>query len=804
MKKETPWKLTYDKFNLAEEGLRESLCALGNGYFGTRGSAYESMAGRFHYPGTYVAGLYNRLPTHIAGRTILNEDLVNCPNWCFLTFKIGDGGWVYPSTVNMLSYRQELDMHGGVLSRKMRFKDYQGRRTLVETKRIVSMDNHHCGAFEYIITPENYSEWITVRTMLDGTVLNTGVERYKQLNSKHWISRSLGSFPKNGIYLTMRTSQSRIELCQAATIRVFVANKEKRFSVKHLMKGKERIGQEFRIFAREKTSYNIEKITYIYSSRDSGIKNPQSSSLEAAKKPHRFSTLLKNHEQAWEGLWEKSDVVIEGDAFSQRVMRLHLFHLMQTASPHNAKIDAGLPARGLGGEAYRGHIFWDSIFTMPFYDLHLPDVSKALLTYRYKRLPKAREYAREKGYEGAMIPWQSGSSGREETQVVHLNPLSGKWGLDHSSNQRHVSIAIAYNVWNYWKRTKDISFLKRYGAEIVLSIAQFLSSLVRYDARDKRYHTKGIMGPDEFHEKFPGYKKPGLKDNAYTNLMIAWVLTKAQETFLLLPEKTRQRLMERLRFSNKDVARWEHIAERMNVIIGEDGVISQFLGYFDLKELDWDGYRAEYGNIHRMDRILKAEGKSPDEYKLSKQADVLMLFYLLPFSELKKLFNQLGYDFDKNMVRKNYEYYVKRTSHGSTLSRVVHSLVALQLGKHQVGWRLFKEVLDSDINDAQGGTTPEGIHVGVMGGSFVIAMKGFAGINILDDRVSIEPNLPKQWKNIKFKLAFQDRLISLFITQKAILISVIDQKEDLTPLCFEIKGKLHKLSPNKKLQIAYR
>ncbi len=180
------WTMVYERFEPAEESLRESLCTLGNGYFATRGAAPEAVASRIHYPGTYINGAYNRLRTNIAGRAIVNEDLVNCPNWIFLTFKIGNGEWFYPSHSRILSFRQKLDMRYGVLNRKIRFQNRKSQRTCVEMNRIVSMADPHCGAFEYIITAENYSEPITVRTMLDGTVLNTGVERYRQLNSKHW------------------------------------------------------------------------------------------------------------------------------------------------------------------------------------------------------------------------------------------------------------------------------------------------------------------------------------------------------------------------------------------------------------------------------------------------------------------------------------------------------------------------------------------------------------------------------------------------------------------------------------------
>ncbi|NQT28236.1 MAG: hypothetical protein HQ570_01405, partial [Candidatus Omnitrophica bacterium] len=214
-----PWTIVYERFEPAEEALREALCTLGNGYFATRGAVSESVASKIHYPGTYIAGVYNRLVTHIAGRTVVNEDMVNCPNWVFLTFKIGDSEWFYPSMSRILSFKQKLDMRKGILSRKIRFQNRKGHKTFVEMNRIVHMDNPHCGAFEYIIIPENYNEWITVRTMLDGTVLNTGVERYRQLNSKHWKASSLGSFERNGIFLSMKTSRSKIEVAQATKTR---------------------------------------------------------------------------------------------------------------------------------------------------------------------------------------------------------------------------------------------------------------------------------------------------------------------------------------------------------------------------------------------------------------------------------------------------------------------------------------------------------------------------------------------------------------------------------------------------------
>jgi len=797
-RKISPWTIVYEQFNPAEENLRESLCTLGNGYFGTRGAISESVASKIHYPGTYFAGLYNRLITNVAGKKITNEDLVNCPNWIFLTFKIGDGEWFLPTANKILSFSQKLDMKKGVLTRKIRFQNRKKQRTFVETSRIVHMADAHCAALEYIIIPENYKEWITVRTMLDGTVLNTGVERYKQLNSKHWKPVSLGSFEQNGIFLSMKTSQSRIELCEAAKIRIFTNDKEIKPAIRHLMKGKERIGQEFKFFARERHSYQIEKNVALYTSKDEAGGSPTVLAKKALNRPQRYGTLLKSHQKAWEDLWGKFDIQVEGHSFTQRALRLHIFHLLQTASLHRMRIDAGLPARGLHGEAYRGHIFWDELFAMSVYNLHSPDISKALLLYRYRRLPKAWEYASKEAYQGSMFPWQSGSSGKEETQVVHLNPLSGQWGPDYSCRQRHISFAIVYNIWEYWQVTGDFAFLIRYGGEMILSIARFWASLVKYDSSDGRYHTRGIMGPDEFHEKFPGSIRPGVKDNAYTNLMIVWTLLKAQEVIKILPEGRKKRIMKKIKLEQKEFYLWSEIIHKICLVVNSEGIISQFDGYFKLQELDWKGYRAEYGDIHRLDRILKAEGESPDNYKVSKQADVLMMFYLLPVFEIKDIFQRLEYNFCEDTLRKNYNYYTKRTSHGSTLSKVVSCFLAQSLNKPKEAWQNFLDVLNSDINDIQGGTTSEGIHLGVMGGSIDIAIRGFAGLKMIRDKVKLDPKLPKSWRRIKFKFLYKGTWISVSLSRHQ--AGILEQGQVSVPV--EINGKIYYPFLGKKLKVS--
>jgi len=799
------WKLTYDRFDPEKENLREALCTLGNGYVGTRGAVQETTATGVHYPGTYIAGVFNAMPTDIAGRTIINEDFVNCPNWLMLNYRIEDGPWFNRMKVRVLSWKMDLNMRKGILSRRLRWQDDQGRITLVEDHRLVSMADPHLCALRCTITPENYSGRIMIRSGIDGLVLNRGVERYKQLISKHLEPSQHGSFGADGVFLQMQTIQSKIQITEAQRTLVFHNGEQLKPEMRVILHGRERIIQEFALQAQQGQKYSIEKLVSIYTSRDHGVSDSCTLCQEKAAGVASFDSLYKPHQAKWRALWKRYDIQLDGEAFVQQVLRLHTFHLLQSASTYNEDIDAGLPARGLHGEAYRGHIFWDQLYSFPFYNLRSPEITRALLMYRYRRLGAAKEYARQHGYKGAMYPWQSASTGEETTQIIHLNPMSGTWGPDYSSLQRHVSIAVAYNVWTYYIISGDRNFLDRYGAEMIFEIALFWSSIAQVDPQTGRYGINGVMGPDEFHEKYPGANKGGINNNAYTNIMVVWLIEKALELMAILTKEDLNALMVKVGIDEEEIQRWRLIVKKMMVPMEKDGLIHQFEGYMDLKELDWDDYRARYENIHRVDRILKAEGLSPDSYKVAKQADTLLLFYLLNEDELNRILKNLGYPYKKDMLKRNYDYYITRTSHGSTLSLIVHAYLAHLLGDNEQFMAFFRQTLESDINDIQGGTTKEGIHVGVMGGSINLLFQCFAGLQILEDRIALRPFLPQEWKKIHFDFRYKDIWFQVVISRKRVVVRAAPLYEiSLLPsrsIPVVIKGKNHSLTPGKPLTV---
>lgn len=791
------WTLTYQDFDPLKERTREALLTIGNGYFGTRGAMEETASSSVHSPGTYIAGLYNRLVSKVGERMVENEDFVNAPDWLPVTFRIEKEPWFDFDKVKFLEFNKTLDFRTGVYSRRLVFEDGQGRITSIDSQRFASMNNPHQAALQYTITPLSYSGNITIRSGINGLIINEGVERYSQLNQTHLKPTEEGH-QANIIDVVVETTQSGITIAQAVAHRLFLEEQELKQEPR-TNSSPARAFQEFTTQVIQGQSITLEKIVAIYTSKPDDVTNPTGKALKLAKVPQRYNELAALSADAWRDIWNKIDLKIEGSRMDQKLLRLHLYHLIVSASPHNKSIDASFTARGLHGEAYRGHIFWDELFILPFYNIHFPETARATLMYRYNRLERAREYASQHGYKGAMFPWQSGSDGREETQVVHLNPLTGEWGDDFSSLQRHVSLAIAYNVWKYFNTTGDMEFLRDYGIEMFLEICRFWASKTIYNSETKRYSIPGVMGPDEFHEKYPDSDQGGLRDNAYTNILVAWVFKKA---CLMLDrmDQEAEKVKKKIHLTTDEINNWKDIGHNLNLAISNQGIIAQYDGYFELKELDWDYYRTKYGNIYRLDRILKAEGKSPDEYKVAKQADTLMIFYILDEKEVKEIMSDMGYKPVNDLLKRNMDYYLGRTSHGSTLSKVVHAQLANMTGDAKLSSELYEDALSSDYNDIQGGTTAEGIHLGVMAGTILIALQSFAGLSLSGEHIRINPRLLKKWQSISFKFSFRGNDYAVKIVDHTIELTSGDQGGRALPV--EIAGKIYQVSDHEKLVVA--
>ncbi len=782
-----PWTLTLGGYVAADERLREALCTLGNGYLAVRGAAPECDAGEFHYPATYVAGVYNRLTDQVAGVTIDNESLVNLPNWLPVTFRIDDGAWFDVDAVEITSYVSTLDLRQATLSREFVMRDSAGRITRIRQRRLVSMHRPHVAAMLTTVYAENWSGRLEFRSVVDGGVRNVGVQRYRELSSQHLAVESARELTSESVLLEARTVESQIRVATAVRSRIVDAGSP---VDRRLVRDGCRVGHDIAIDIGPGTEVTLEKVAAVYTSRDHGISGPVAAAQRELADAGGFADIELWHRLAWAHLWERFNVDMGQDPDLLRLVRLHQLHLLQTLSPHTADLDVGVPARGLHGEAYRGHVFWDELFVFPVTNMRLPKVTRSLLLYRYRRLPEARRAALEAGFEGAMYPWQSSSDGREESQRLHLNPRSGRWNPDASARAHHVGLAIAYNVWQHYQVTGDIGFLIDYGAEMLAEIARFWVSAATFDVARQRYVIKGVIGPDEFHSGYPGRDYDGIDNNAYTNVMAVWVIVRALEALERLPLSYRLALLETLGVGDEDLTRWDDVSRRMFVPF-HDGVLSQFEGYAELDELDWDAYRSRYDDLQRLDRILEAEGDSVNRYKAGKQADALMLFYLLSADELYELFDHLGYRFAPEQIPATIGYYQKRTSHGSTLSAVVHSWV-LARGDRRQAMHYFREVLASDVVDIQHGTTAEGIHLAAMAGSIDLLQRCFTGLELRRDRIVVCPMWPTALGRLTFTFRYRGHRLRLSVTGRSATLSA--EPGDVAPIVVESRGDTRTLA----------
>ncbi|GHG51353.1 beta-phosphoglucomutase [Sinomonas cellulolyticus] len=760
-----PWTLVYRGSDAEHEGHREALTTLGNGYIGVRGAAPESRRSGPGYPGTYLGGVYNRVVSLVHGLEAEDEHMVNAPNWLHLDLRTPGGRWWSEGGLRLRHERRRLDLAHATLRREAVLEDDAGRRLRLLQRRLVSMAAPHLMALETTVTAEGWDGEVELRSGVDLDVANENVLEDALLAHVH-----LRDVTPPGMDPAPADLVAEAETLQSL-VRIAVAL---RHTVEGTAEGEDpasyagRVGslhyRQFTLPLRRSTPVRVTKTAGYATSRDHAVSSALTGALDAIDRaPRTFAALLAEHSAAWERLLRLFTVRLDASVDVQPVLNLHVFHVLQTLAPFVEELDVGVPARGLHGEGYRGHVFWDELFVLPLITSRIPAVARSLLAYRWRRLPAARRAAAEAGLEGALFPWQSGSDGREETPRWIFNRRSGHWIPDVSRLQRHVGLAVGFSAWQYFEATQDRFWLLRHGAELIVEVARLFASLAEHDAAADRFHVRGVMGPDEYHTGYPGRAEPGLDDNAYTNVMAAWLCERACRCLSTLQGHDRDDLVARLGIRPEELERWEHLGRRMAVPFHGDGIISQFAGYGDLAELDWDAYRARYGNIERLDLILEAEGDTTNRYRLAKQADTLMLLYLLGQEELLAVLARLGYSVTAEQLDCTVGYYLARTAHGSTLSRVAHASV-LALTDPEQAWDTFRDVLDADLDDTQGGTTQTGIHLGAMAGSIDVVQRTFAGMRLTGDALVFAPRLPREVCSVGFRVRYRDQLLDVTLT----------------------------------------
>jgi len=792
------WLLRYEGFDPTHEGTREALCALGNGYWVTRGTFPGSTADGLHYPGTYFAGVYNRVTVAHEGRESESEHLVNAPDWTFLQIDTGDGV-LHPQAPSLIHYDQQLDLRRGILTRRARFRSPAGRITRVTTQQIQSVAQPHLAALRMTVEAENWNGDIHVQSAINGQVNNSNTDA-DGAPTEHLTLVGSTYLDDETVLLETRTNQSEVTIAIAVRTRLSAAMPEPG-SRTRLEDTGPHVGHNMTVRLQQGTPLTIEKIAAVATSRDRALSTAGSEAGKRILRAATFNVLRREHVAHWEELWERFGIDLQAGHRQSLALNMHIFHVLQTVTAASPDLDAGVPARGLHGEGYRGHIFWDELFVYPLLTLRRPALTRALLMYRYRRLDEARAAAHAAGMRGSLFPWQSGSDGREETPTELFNIRNQQWMPDNSRRQFHVGLGVAYSMWQYYQSTGDLEFLTTVGAEVIIEVARLFASIAIHDPEDNRFSICGVMGPDEYHDGYPDAPGQGLRNNTYTNVIAAWVLSRAVDVVALLAEHDLATLGNRLGLTDDEPLLWDYVSKKLTVAFHADGVVSQFEGYEGLREFDWDGHRKRYGNIGRLDLILQSEGDSTNNYRLSKQADVLMLFYLFSAEELRGVFHRMGYALPPDTIRRTVQFYLPRTSHGSTLSRLVHSWVLARSDRPQ-SWPLFAQALESDLSDSQGGTTREGIHLGAMAGTADMVMRCYGGIETRNGMLRIHPVLPQELPGTSFQIRYRDQPIDVKITQTHVRLHLHKCSAEPVLVCVEDAKRL--LHPGEKWEVPLR
>jgi kojibiose phosphorylase len=492
--------------------------------------------------------------------------------------------------------------------------------------------------------------------------------------------------------------------------------------------------------------------------------------------------LFKAHVKAWDKRWQYSDVKIEGEDSQQKILRFNLYHLLIAASPRD--IDASIAAKTLSGEWYKGHVFWDTeVFILPFFICTQPETAKNLLLYRYRRLKQAKKGAKAQGYKGALWPWESAASGRDETPQTWVNFDGTVIPVYNSKREHHIAGDVIYGVSLYYQATSDKDFMLQYGAEMIFETARFWASRVTYNYKKDRYEIKEIIGPNEFQEC--------VNNNSYTNALAKWTLKYAVELYSHFQNNHPRKLKfitKKMELKREEVAAWKEIADKIVFLISANGLIEEFEGYFQKKDVtirEWDNNDMPVW----PDEVNLAEVKNT---QLVKQADVILLLQL--FSD----------EFSTRVKEINYNYYALRTTHKSSLSLSSYAIIALELGETKRADKYFKQVVKTDFSDIYG-NTELGIHAAALGGVWQIIGYGFAGIKIKDGMLKVRPVLPDNWKRLNFRLWFKQALIefdiSKFATEAFIVTDKIKKRKRVE---LEIYGQRYTLYSGERIKAEER
>ena len=725
-----PWAIIEEGFDPERNRTSESIFSLGNEYMGVRGYAEEGYSGD-SLQGSYFNGLNEQLDigNHYKGIIRSLRYMVNAVDWLYTRITV-NGEQLDLAKSKISDYVRKLDLRSGTYRRELIWHLDDGKILKVVFTRLVSMTMSHLGLQRVEFEPLNFSGSVDICAGLDFSII------HEERGECMWSSLRSGEQGSTTAIMA-RTVNTANKLFSSFSLQSSQPLQLTR--VEH----EKFIGQSFTMDLAQGKATHFTKLVINYSDSESAHTAEElwSKGLALAESANQLSDtqIFADQTAYWNGIWETSDIRIEGDPENQQGIRFCIFQLYQTYHGDHPGFNIG--AKGLTGEVYRGLAFWDTeSYCLPFYMFNNPKAARSLLDFRYKTLPQAMQRAKDVDCDGACYP---------------IATIDGTESCDlwqHSNLQLHVGTAISYGIWHYVKNTGDKEFLHSKGAEMLIQISRFYATRGQWGQQSGKYGYFGVMGPDEFQLM--------VNNNCYINLMaqksfeytldtLSEMKKQAPEAFAFVAEKTGLR--------DEELTDWKNKADNMKIPVDEvTGVFEEHDGFFDMPHIDIHSIPVTefplYSNWS-YDRLYR--------YDMIKQPDVLMFMFLY------------NGQFSKEAKLANYEYYESRCIHESSLSPSIHSILASEIGKPEEAYSFFEFATRLDL-DNYNRNTREGLHTTSIAAAWMNIVYGFGGMRSDGDRLSFQPSLPERWKEYSFQVMYEGVLLRILVNKTSVTLTAIN------------------------------
>ncbi|MBL7854011.1 MAG: glycoside hydrolase family 65 protein [Cyclobacteriaceae bacterium] len=725
------WQIIEEGFDPHLHRVSESLFSIGNGRMGQRANFEEEYSGEMHQ-GSYVAGVYYPDKTRVGwwknGYPEYFAKVLNAPNWIGIRVQI-NGQSLDLAKCKVENFRRVLDMKQGVLHRTFVATLPDGKRVAVDASRFCSMHNGEIGAIRYAITPLNFSAAATLVLDVDADVVN----KDSNYDEKFWneVSQQADS---SLVMVTAETRKTLFHVTTGMTWQLEQGGKKMDVSPKVISRNKY-AGHELAVSLRENEPLVIVKYAAVLSSENhpkATLEQAARQQLEGAR-AQGFDNLLKAHAAVWAHKWEECDITIDGDVAAQQGIRFNIFQLMQTYTGDDERLNIG--PKGFTGEKYGGSTYWDTeAYCLPFYlGTSDPKVARNLLVYRYKHLQRAIENAGKLGFTNGAALYPMVTMNGEECH--------NEWEI--TFEEIHRNGAIAYAIFDYIRYTGDEAYLAEYGLEVLIGISRFWAQRVNWSADRKKFVMLGVTGPNEYENN--------VNNNWYTNTIAVWTLG---YTLYAIDYVKRNHggnfnlIKTKVHLQDDELKQWDRIAS--NMYFPEDkqrGVFLQQDGFLDKELLTVNDLKREDRPLNQKwswDRILRS--------CFIKQADVLQGLYF--FEE----------NFDRDTIKRNFDFYEPMTVHESSLSPCVHVILASVLGYKEKAYEMYLRTARLDLDDYNN-DTEDGCHITSMAGTWMSLVKGFGGMRVRNGQLHFHPYLPDQWQSYSFRLEFRGRVVKVNVAK---------------------------------------